>query len=432
MKIIISIFILFCIAMPGHGQDLKFDHLSPLSLKEKLADRKLSVTFTLENAVQDCDLTIKVNEDKTSATSGRDYELLLQNPYHLTAANGYRGHFDLTLKADPFTEAREDLTLIFSYPGQAGISKETEYVLYLFDLNDSTSNTPQYTPEESQKNRRLSFELFTGGTLDFFDDLRFQDIGGEFHVNANDIAGKDNRWGGFLGVSNFQNFSIDSSRNDVRVERVRVDTTGPYINGQTRYSESTFVDHTRVSINQWSYYINPTWRINRQRSDFFNMYLSLRLEALRTATTTSFITDTLYSDVTNRPLGENPVFQTGKGFIPRSVTEVHTNGFYSIGVPMFLDSKDKFKLYFDPNIGFSKYTFSYYVLNESRISLSKILISQLRAFYLFRLRITEQLSGLGITVGGEIRGFLPSYDPIINLYIGLRANISSLLRSPAR
>ncbi|SEA66348.1 hypothetical protein [Pedobacter hartonius] len=432
MKTIISIFTLICIVLTGHGQDLKFGHLSPLSLKEKFTDRTIPVTFSLENAVQDCDLTVKVNEEKTSATIGRDYVLPLQNPYHLTAANGYQGHFDFTIRADLFTEAREDVTLTFSYPDQAGVNKEIEYVLYLFDLNDSTSNDPQYTPEESQKNKRLSFEIFTGGTLDFFDNLRFQDIGGEFHVNANDIAGKDNRWGGFLGVSNFQNFSIDSSRNDVRMERVRVDTTGPYINGQTRYSEGTFVDHTRVSINQWSYYINPTWRINRQSSDFFNMYLSLRLEALRTATTTSFITDTLYTDVTNRPLGENPVFQTGKGIIPKSVTEVHTNGFYSIGVPMFLNSKDKFKLYFDPNIGLSKYTFSSYVLNESRISLSKILISQLRAFYLFRLRITEQLSGLGITVGGEIRGFLPSYEPIINLYIGVRANISTLLRSPVQ
>jgi hypothetical protein len=36
------------------------------------------------------------------------------------------------------------------------------------------------------------------------------------------------------------------------------------------------------------------------------------------------------------------------------------------------------------------------------------------------------------TVHARIRGLLPSNDPIINLYVGIRANISSLLGSPAQ
>ncbi|HTD99759.1 MAG TPA: hypothetical protein VK668_10745 [Mucilaginibacter sp.] len=426
MKSIVIICLFICTALLGSAQSLKFDNPSPFNTKEERSDKKVSITFLMEDATADCDVTVKINEGKSSATKDKDYVFSSPTIIKLKKADKYKGEIEITIKSDNFVEAREEVSFTFSYTDESKKEKEVEYTVYIFDLNDGTSDEPQLTPAETNINKHLSFELFTGGTLDFFNHLKFQSIGGEFVLNANDITGKDTRIGGFMGISNFQNFSLDSSNRAVRVQRVRVDTVGPYINGQTKYEERIFVDHKKISSSQWSYYLNPTYRLNEIRSDFFNIYLSLRMEALRTSTTTGFITDTLSSETTNRPLGNSPVFQSGKGFLLQNVTDVQTNGFYSVGLPLFLNSKDKFKLYLDPNFGFATFTNVSYFLNDARTVLNKITTDQIKAFYLFRLRITEQFSGLNITIGGEIRGLVPSYDPTINAYLGIRANIGSL------
>lgn len=176
--------------------------------------------------------------------------------------------------------------------------------------------------------------------------------------------------------------------------------------------------------NQWSYYVNPTYRLNKVKSDFFNIYFSVRLEALRTSTTTEFQTDTIsFGDTTNGPLGNSPVFQSGNGFLIQKVVDAQTNGFFSIGFPMFLNAEDKFNLYFDPNLGIAEYSYSAYQPGSNQRTLNKITYNLTKPFYLFRTRVTEQFSGLNITVGGEIRGLFPAYTPTINAYLGIRVNI---------
>ncbi len=407
-----------------YGQDLKFDTPSPYYTNKEKQDKTIQIPFKLDKATKDCDVTIEIVDAQKYATKDKDFSLST-DPVKLTKDNKYSGKLDVVIKKDDLSERNEkEFHLKFTYKNDSDKSIETEYIVIIAGQSNGGTDDPHYTEKEKEIIRNLSFEVYTGGNLDFFDGLKFQNIGGEFIVTANDITGSRGRLGGFFGVSNFQNFSFDSSNQHVRTENIRIDT-GTYISGTTKYIRRTFVDHLILSTNQWSYYVNPTYRLNRQKSDFFNIYLSVRLEALRTSTRTEFKTDTLnFTDTTSQPLGASPVFQSGNGFLLQKIVNVQTNGFFSIGFPMFLNAKDKFKLYFDPNLGVTTYTYTTYQPGPDRTSFQKFTYDITKAFYLFRARVTEQFSGLNITIGGEIRGILPSYTPSINAYLGIRADIS--------
>ena len=155
------------------------------------------------------------------------------------------------VKSDEFIESTEELHLIFKYQDEKKKDREIEYIVFIADLNNGGTGEPVYTEAEKNMLRNLSLEVFTGGNFDFFDGLKIQKVGGEFVATANDIAvGPKKKLGGFIGISNFQNFSFDSSNRNVRVQNIRIDT-GAYISGKTKYITRTFVDHRKLSTNQW-------------------------------------------------------------------------------------------------------------------------------------------------------------------------------------
>ncbi|GAA3979621.1 hypothetical protein [Mucilaginibacter dorajii] len=418
------LFVLFIgLSLLSQAQVFKFNTPSPLNVQKASADKNISIGVSLAKATKDCTVSFKV-DTTSSALSGEDYVISIKSPIILTAANKYKGIIQLAIKAEKITNLpRKILKINVDYKDEKGAAKDTEFVINVFAKNDGSADALQYTVQEEQINRHLSFEVFTGGTFDFTNNLKFpQTLGGELVINATDIFGKDKRFGFFLGVSNFQNFTVDSSNANLRVQRIRLDT-GVYLNGKTQYKENTFIDHKKLSSNQWSYYINPTFRINKTRSDFVNLYLSFRAEIITTSTQTQFLTDTVSSETTNRPLGNSPIFQSGKGFLLQKATDVETNGFYSLGLPVFLTSQDKFNLYIDPNLGITSYTYGSYIPNATNTSLQKFTTLKVHPFGLFKFRVTEQYSGLNITIGGEIRDVFGTYHPSINAYLGIKANI---------
>jgi hypothetical protein len=411
-----------CISSNVVGQELKFQTPSPLSTKKEKADKKITIQFTLEKATKDTKISYKVLKDKSSAID-RDYTLA-DGEVTVKSADKYKDEVEVTIKAQKFTEALRELYINFTYKDDKGKDQSTEFVVNIFDANDGSADEPQYTASEEEKTRHVGIEFYTGGSLDFYNNLKFQKISGELFIYANDITGPDDRLGGFLGIANFQNFTRDSSNVNVRPQYIQIDT-GKYIPGKTKYRRNIFIDHLKVHTSQWSYYFNPTFRLNNNRSDFFNIYLSFRMEALVVSTTRSFDTDTLPSDTSALALTD-PVFQSGKGFLLQNTTDTQTSGYFSFGLPMFLNAKNKVKIYLDPNLGVANYNLAYYRPREGQRGMIKNVLSEKKAFYLVRARISEQYSGLGVTIGGEIRGFLKDYAPSINAYLGIKANIAGL------
>jgi hypothetical protein len=426
MKTTILILLQIAFLSIAYCQDLKFDHASPIRVSAVKQDKTISIPFSLAKATKDCDITVEIDDVESSALKDTDYTLSATNPIKLTKDNNYSGKIEVVIKQDTSSEKKE-IYLNFKYKNENNKEKKASYIIFIAKVNNSNKAEPLYTEDEKNKIKNLSIELYTGGSFDFFESLKFQNIGGELVINLNNIVGKanrfNNRFGGFMGVSNFQNFSFDSSNRNVRVQNIQIDT-GAYVNGVTRYIHRTFIDHQKLSTNQWSYYFNPTYRLNEKQSEFFNIYLSFRLEMLRSSTQTEFKTDTVsFADTTNVKLGDSPVFQSGNGFLLQKQLDIQTNEYFSLGFPMTLNAKEIFKLYFDPNIGIATYNYSYYRPSSNRTSLDKITENAYKPFYLFRVRVTEQFSGLNITIGGEVRGLFQTQTPSINLYLGIKANI---------
>lgn len=419
MKRITLAALLFFYISISEAQKIKFDQASPYTVSEEKQDKKVAITFKVNDMKAGTKVIVSVNDAESSATKNKDYEI---GATEILLDKTNKGEFDITIKTDNFPESPESIKLTFNYTDTSDTKQACTFTIIILDQANGQPDALQYTPDEMNIIRHLSFEVFTGGNLDFFHHLKFNNIGGELMVNANDIFGKETRFGVFFGISNFQNFSLDSSNRHVRVQRIRTDT-GAYVNGKTSYTERTMIDHKKLSTSEWSYYINPTYRLNTRRSDFFNIYFSLRFEVLTTSTETEFLTDTISNVTTNRPLGNAPVFQTGAGFLLQKAVDVQTNHFYSIGFPMFLNAQDKFKVYVDPNIGFTNYAYASYVPDSARASLTKYITSKTQAFALMRLRFTEQFTGLNITFGGEIRDVIGTYQTTINAYLGIRVNI---------
>jgi len=408
-----------------NAQELQFQGGGTKDIKRQSEDKTYSIEFTIEKPTQPYKIECKINaEDKRNeAYPKRDY-VFDNNSVTLNEDNGYKGKVDILIKGNNYKE-RLPFVITFSYTDDKKKEQKKDYYVIINAKDDGGAGEGNLTEKETGILDHVGIELFTGGTLDFFNNLKFQNIGGEFIINANDIAGPGSRLGGFIGISNFQNFTRDSSNINGRTQLVLLDT-GTYVPGKSRYKSTRYIDYLKVSSNQWSYYVNPTYRLNDIRSDFFNIYLSLRLEALVVSTTRSYTTDTLFTDTSTRAL-QNPVFQSGKGYLIQNLSDIQTSGYFSVGIPMFLNAKGKFKLYFDPNLGIARYNISTYRPNNDQSRLEKIIVSDVRPFYLVRMRVSEQFSGLQVTIGGEIRGFLKDYAPTINAYLGIRANIAGLL-----
>lgn len=412
----------FAICFSMQAQTLKFDEPNKTITKEEKQDHTISVAFSMTGSSKDeIEVKVEVDAGKSSATSPQDFKF---DPLAIKIKkdDSYKGKIDIVIKADDFKENNEEIKLKLSYNDDHDNSKSEDYLIIILDLNDGREDDPIYTEHEKVRMRRISYDLFTGGTFDFFDALKFQHVGGELVLNARDIMGTQNRFGFYTGIFNFQNFSFDSSNHNVREQYIQIDS-GRYLPGTTRYVHNTYVDHPKISTNQWGYYFNPTFRLNSEESDLFNIYATFRMEVVRTSTKTEFVTDTIYKNDTSNLALVNPVFSSGKGFLLQKYVSTKTNGYFGLGLPMWLYAKDKVKFFFEPNWGLASYSYTVYSNETKGGARTAIQKTTNQPYYLFRFRAIDQFSGLQITAGGEIRGLF-GYTPSINLYLGIRADLA--------
>lgn len=398
------------------SQVLNVTPANSLTTQEKVNDHIVSIHLSLIGGMGNKSISVAANASR-SAAGAADYSIPV-NSLTLNTANNYTGRVDIIIRADTFPESTENLYLQFTFNDNNGVTQTLNYEVRIQDVNFST------TPRDTTLSRRITYDLFTGGNFDFFEALKFKNVGGELVINARDIFGKDDRFGFYTGLFNFQYFTFDSSNRRRRQEYIRIDQ-GPYSPGVTKYIVNSYVDHPKISTNQWGYYFNPLYRLNETYSDVFNYYLALRLEVLRTSTKTEYFTDTIQrNDTTDRNLGPSPVFQSGRSVLLQKFTDINTNGYFGFSLPLWLYAKDRLKFYFEPGVGIASYNYTTYQLNEQTRVRERITNSIWPGYYLFRFRAIDQFSGLQITVGGEIRGFLPAYSPQINVYLGLRADLT--------
>lgn len=88
-------------------------------------------------------------------------------------------------------------------------------------------------------------------------------------------------------------------------------------------------------------------------------------------------TDTLsFSDTISAPLGNSPVFQSGKRFLIQNYTDVNTHGYFGAAFPMWLNAREKLQFYAEPGIGFASYSYSTFQIDPNGRRLNHITVNQ--------------------------------------------------------
>jgi hypothetical protein len=268
--------------------------------------------------------------------------------------------------------------------------------------------------------------MYTGGNFDFFEATKINNVGGEIILDANSISqGKNRRLGFTTGIFNFNAISYDSSNSIVTTRLINTDKTLLLREDTSIIVSKTIINHSKVSTNLWGYYFNPTFRINEKFNDFFNWYVAFECELLRINTKYENVEEVYKKDsivfkaarfpdavfTTDDPIGMKKFYRT-------------TNGYFGIGIPIYLNARDKVKFFFQPNIGIS--TYGYYVREYDKTSRALIFDGYKRdvhPYFHCKFRATEQYTGLRITIGGEIRK-IRNTEPLVNLYLGLKVDLA--------
>lgn len=422
MKKILLIFLIFC-SIKISAQKLDFDK-SNVTIKEGKENVIEVVKFSIKTDKDSVEISVK-DDENGAATKGKDYTVEKEGKVWLCKANKHQAQIKITVLADEFFEYSEEGSISFTYISPADSSKVEQQVTFsITNAADGGADKPIYTSGEAARVKGIAFEMYTGGNFDFFEALKFKNVGGEIFIDANSISPGKKRLVGFTaGAFNFNTLSYDSSNGRVTTRFTNLDPTGKLRTDTSLIALKTTIDHNKTSSSIWGYYFNPTWRLNQHYSDFFNWYISGEMELLSITTKYEtdeevFKKDTFKYNPIRLPA---PVFS--EDMIPVKTFRKNTNVFIGLGLPMYLNAEDKVKFFFQPSGGFTRYKFSNREIDVVSRKMLEVYYTEVRPYMHFKFRASEQYTGLRITIGGEIRQIAKT-DPLVNLYLGLKVDLA--------
>lgn len=280
-------------------------------------------------------------------------------------------------------------------------------------------------PEKESKDD-TNVSLLIGSNLDFFNTVKLKDLAAEFNVFVPKIfslsfskkkATARFNVGANMGIYNYRNFTIDSPGRPVLMNYKLV----PYetLDGTKKIVKATYNTKGKVIKDFQGFYIEPLISLGRTEKRDMRMYLSLHLEILRRTERTELENpnylsrDTLFYDASRDfDVKERPfIFDSTKPV-------VYHSAFWGIGLPVVINKK-YFSLSFTPTWGFAQ-------LQELEDPKTNELRKTWNAFYLCRFFFRENVSLLGLTLGGEVRGIFGKLNPYLNAYVASRIKLDKL------
>ena len=422
-KIIFVSFMFFC--NHAFAQKLQFDK-SSLVIREGKEKVTETINFSIKTDKDSVKVTI-VDNNKMSAEKGKDYEIEGLGDVWLCNKNDHKGKIKIIALPDEFEEEIEDGKIEFSFKISPDEKKPTdqEFNFSISNSKDGSADAPVYTQSEIGKIKGISYEMYTGGNFDFFDALKINKVGGEIILDANSIShDRYRRWGFTTGIFNFNTLTYDSSNGKVTTRNINTDKTFQLREDTSLIIRKTIINHNRVSSNLWGYYFNPTYRINQIYSDFFNWYVAFEAELLR-VNTKGENDEELYkkdSIIYKANKFTGAVFMTDDPIPVKNYSRT-TNGYFGIGVPIYLNASDKVRFFFQPSVGFATHGYYLRQYDKSGSLIFDGYRRDVQSYFHCKFRASEQYTGLRITIGGEIRK-IKNTEPLINLYLGLKVDLA--------
>lgn len=422
MKLLTFIFLMLCLSIGTNAQTsiLKTDK-EVYEYEEWDNDFifKIKVSSTF-NTLQNITVSAK-NSGSASHGAGKDYELLTTG---LQLANQDDSKtIEIKIKADEFDES-DEFDMIEIKSDQAAI-KPIEVKILI-----KSKKEKEKTADERYVDKHADISVYTGGNFDFFEKTTVSNIAGELVLSFRDLVGRqskgDNkRWGINLGFGTFKYFTQDTSSSSKNIVYQLLDTTKT-----VRFDTSKFVVLERAvaskrSVTNWIYYAEPTYRLNKTWNPNVNFYIGLHFSTIRSTVTVSDSFRTIYADtfkLTRQNIPSVLQLRPSSGY---SNTYVSTNGYFGLSFPTYLHFEKILDIYLNPVFGVAQFRkgtqidgngIGVIASNNPKYSFDETW----KGFYLIRGRFTENLTKLNVTVGGEIRGFFPTFAPLINLYVGAK------------
>lgn len=378
---------------------------------------KVSSTFKTQQTV-----TVS-SKSSGSASPGTDKDyVLITTTLQLKDDNDSK-EVEVRIKSDDFDES-DEFDMIELKSDQGSI-KPLEVKLVI-----KSKKEKEKTADERYIDKHADISVYTGGNFDFFEKTTVSNIAGELVLSFRDLVGRsgkgDNkRWGINLGFGTFKYFTQDTSSSSKNIAYQLLDTTKT-----VRFDTSKFVVLERAvaskrSVTNWIYYAEPIYRLNRNWNPNVNFYVGLHFSTIRSTVTVSDSFRTVYADtfkLTKQNIPSVLQLRPSSGY---SNTYVSTNGYFGLSFPTYLHFEKILDIYLNPVFGLAQFRKGTQIdgngIGVIASSNPKYSFDETwKGFYLIRGRFTENLTKLNVTVGGEIRGFFPTFAPLINLYVGAK------------
>ena len=295
----------------------------------------------------------------------------------------------VTIKSDSENEEVEDLHISIKKSDNYRIGKSPLHVVRISNAIDVPN----------------PYRLSIGANFDFLDGPKVNDVYYDFDIFIHDVI-KTKRgyvWGLESGIVQNRSISVDSTRNRRYETRKILQQNAALDTVSLQRTLSTY--ESKARIDHLSLFLAPTYRFNKSFSTN-NFYLQIYAEVLRRTTEVS-----RKQEIISRDTSIVAVANLDPDFVNRlpvkNMRYTTTEGNFGLGL---------------------KY---YHVTDDVEFQASAILGVSVRnsgflrsGFYLLGFNVTER-SNL-IRLGGEIRGDLPAYEPIIHIYIAKEFTLKKL------
>lgn len=336
----------------------------------------------------------------------------------------------LDIDTDPWSDEEKYILLSANWTNADGNIKQVIDTLFIKNTYPFKGTTEKdYTDWNDGKRA----EIFIGTNFDFINNkVTLSDWYGGARIFLPSITdfrfdkGKSNRTprfgiaGGVYHAKSLSNFGHPLNNTEFTSVYSRITA----YDGDSAFVRSDTVK-TKVGneINNWGLYIAPLYQWSRFESSdgkfITNLYLGLHSEIIRRNISYNYTFDTLGTNNIKYRIREIPraLFE-----IPRNNTLTFYDSYFGLSLPIQFLWKDILDMKINPCIGMGSRGYSSQILTKAD---EKRKASP--GFYLVQFDLLARLGGIRLNIGGEVRGYFPSENPIITSYLGTSFSVQKLV-----
>jgi hypothetical protein len=283
----------------------------------------------------------------------------------------------------------------------------------------------------------VSLSLLTAASFDFYGQSAFGKYAGNVNVHMPAIW---NRIGLNFGISHLNYYTADTSSGRIYTSNVLLNPAENKLTDTSKFKVATFALNSKTEFKSWSYYAQLLYYSGSEekppKDAIARFYYTMHFEAFTQQSKTTFKVDSIFNSVeTYTSTRDNrKVFAATNGVRPKEIVRKQTDGFFGVGGTLCLNYPNRFNVFSQAIFGITTANPRFletYVPDTSPQIVRAYQITKKDdpgSFYIFKGQIMEKFTKLNGTIGVEIRGLFPTYDPLIAAYLGFQLKFEDFFK----